>query len=84
MAHNLEKLNGFEAPKGPVVVIVMDGIGLAKENAANAVYAASTPTLDKLTANYPMLKLKAHGTAVGLPSDDEDRKSTRLNSSHAT
>nr|MBQ4320237.1 2,3-bisphosphoglycerate-independent phosphoglycerate mutase [Clostridia bacterium] len=71
MAHNLEKLNGFEAPKGPVVVIVMDGIGLAKENAANAVYAASTPTLDKLTANYPMLRLKAHGTAVGLPSDDD-------------
>ncbi len=55
----------------PVFCIVMDGIGLAPDNAANAVKHARTPVLDMLAAKYPMLKLKAHGTAVGLPSDDD-------------
>ena len=49
----------------------MDGVGIAPENAGNAVKLAYTPTLDMLAANYPMLRLKAHGTAVGLPSDDD-------------
>lgn len=49
----------------------MDGVGIAPDNAGNAVNLAYTPTLDMLAANYPMLKLKAHGTAVGLPSDDD-------------
>ncbi len=67
----LEKATQFQGVKGPVVTIVMDGIGLTAPNAANAVAAAFTPTLDRLMANYPCLKLKAHGTAVGLPSDDD-------------
>ncbi len=57
--------------KGPVVTIVMDGVGIAPETAGNAVYKAYTPTLDAIMAKYPMVKLKAHGTAVGLPSDDD-------------
>ena len=57
--------------KGPVVTIVMDGVGIAPETAGNAVYRAYTPTLDSIMAKYPMVKLKAHGTAVGLPSDDD-------------
>lgn len=55
----------------PVLLIVMDGVGLAPESDANAVRLARTPNLDKLMANYPMVPLKAHGTAVGLPSDDD-------------
>ncbi len=61
---------GF-AVKGPVLTIVMDGVGIAPDNAANAVKLAYTPTLDMLTEKYPTVKLKAHGTAVGLPSDDD-------------
>ena len=57
--------------KRPVFCIVMDGVGLAPDTAANAVKAARTPTLDMLMEKYPMVKLKAHGTAVGLPSDDD-------------
>ncbi len=57
--------------KGPVLTIVMDGVGLAKDNEGNAVKRAYTPTLDMLMSKYPMLTLKAHGTAVGLPSDDD-------------
>ncbi len=67
----LKKLSNFEGVKGPVLTIVMDGVGIAPDNAANAVTAAYTPTLDMLMAKYPMVKLKAHGTAVGLPSDDD-------------
>ncbi|MBQ2252609.1 MAG: 2,3-bisphosphoglycerate-independent phosphoglycerate mutase, partial [Clostridia bacterium] len=56
---------------GPVTVIVMDGVGIAPPTAGNAVHAANTPVLDSLMKNYPCIPLKAHGTAVGLPSDDD-------------
>jgi len=49
----------------------MDGIGLGKEDENNAVYMAKTPHLDKLLKSDLYTKLKAHGTAVGLPSDDD-------------
>ncbi len=71
MCAKLEKLNKFNGVEGPVVTIVMDGVGIAPENTGNAVYLASTPTLDMLMSKYPMTQLKAHGTAVGLPSDDD-------------
>ncbi|MBQ9774108.1 MAG: 2,3-bisphosphoglycerate-independent phosphoglycerate mutase [Clostridia bacterium] len=71
MNKKLEKLNNFEGVKGPVLTIVMDGVGLAPDTVSNAVAGAYTPNLDALMANYPMVSLKAHGTAVGLPSDDD-------------
>ncbi len=67
----LKKLSNFGGVEGPLVTIVMDGVGIAPENEGNAVYLASTPTLDRLMKDYPMVSLKAHGTAVGLPSDDD-------------
>ncbi len=66
----LEK-SGFPGYKGPVVVIVMDGIGLTDRVEGNAVKQAYTPTLDRIMAQYPTVKLRAHGTAVGLPTDDD-------------
>ena len=65
------KSNNEFLSERPVFVIVMDGVGIAPESEGNAVKNAKTPTLDMLIKNYPMLKLKAHGTAVGLPSDDD-------------
>ena len=67
------KLNkaSFKGVEGPVLTIVMDGVGIAPNNGANAVAAANTPTLDMLMEKYPMVALKAHGTAVGLPGDDD-------------
>ncbi len=65
------KNNDKAAKERPVFCIVMDGVGIGADNISNAVKNARTPTLDMLKANYPMLKLKAHGTAVGLPSDDD-------------
>ncbi len=71
MAQKLTKLSKFDGVKGPVLTIVMDGVGLAPDTVSNAVKSAYTPTLDALMENYPMVSLKAHGTAVGLPSDDD-------------
>ena len=71
MAQSLKKLSNFDGVKGPVLTIVMDGVGLAPDTVSNAVATAYTPTLDMLMAKYPMVSLKAHGTAVGLPSDDD-------------
>ena len=70
METKLTKAN-FKGVEGPVLTIVMDGVGLTAANGANAVAAANTPTLDMLMEKYPMVKLKAHGTAVGLPGDDD-------------
>ena len=71
MNKSLNKLNNFEGVKGPVLTVVMDGVALAPDTISNAVAGAYTPTLDMLMAKYPMVSLKAHGTAVGLPSDDD-------------
>lgn len=55
----------------PVVLVVMDGVGLSDKLEGNAVKQAYTPNLDKLMETCPNIQLKAHGTAVGLPTDDD-------------
>ena len=67
----LEKLKEFKKARGPVLTVVMDGVGIAPDSEGNAVKTAYTPTLDMLMAKYPTLTIKAHGTAVGLPGDDD-------------
>ncbi len=67
----LKKSSRFDGIKGPVLTVVMDGMGLSASDAGNAIKAAYTPTLDRLLRDYPMVPLKAHGTAVGMPSDDD-------------
>ena len=67
----LQKLSTFAGVAGPVVTIVMDGYGLPKTDVGSAIAAAKKPTLDRLFANYPNIRLRAHGTAVGMPSDDD-------------
>ena len=57
--------------KKPVVLVVMDGVGFSKTGLGDAVSEANTPTLDMLLKEYPHTSLKAHGDAVGLPSDDD-------------
>jgi 2,3-bisphosphoglycerate-independent phosphoglycerate mutase len=67
----LKKHAKFGGLKGPVVTVVMDGIGLSANTVGNAVQEANTPVLDRLFKNYPHIALKAHGKAVGMPSDDD-------------
>lgn len=67
----LQKLSSFPGIAGPVVVIVMDGYGIPRNDVGSAIAAAQKPTLDALFARHPHLTLRAHGTAVGMPSDDD-------------
>jgi len=67
----LKKLSSFDGIKGPILTVVMDGVGISKNEQGNAVTFARTPTLDKLFAKYPNTLLRAHGTAVGMPSDED-------------
>lgn len=55
----------------PLTFVVMDGVGFREKTAGNAVAEAYTPNLDWLLQNCPYTLLKAHGTAVGLPSDED-------------
>ncbi|MDY4489335.1 MAG: 2,3-bisphosphoglycerate-independent phosphoglycerate mutase [Candidatus Faecousia sp.] len=57
--------------KKPIVLVIMDGVGKGDGGSGDAVAVAKTPTLDRLLATCPHTYLKAHGTAVGLPSDDD-------------
>ena len=57
--------------KKPIVLVIMDGVGRGDGGPGDAVAQAKTPVLDRLMATCPMTWLKAHGTAVGLPTDDD-------------
>ncbi len=70
MKNELQKTN-YSGPRGPVVLIIMDGVGVGKYEEGDAVRTALTPTLNWLKENALYSTLKAHGKAVGLPSDDD-------------
>ncbi|MHA1490657.1 MAG: 2,3-bisphosphoglycerate-independent phosphoglycerate mutase [Promethearchaeota archaeon] len=71
----LNKLGNFNGRDGPLVLIIMDGIGIGRNDDSNAFYLSDTPFLNKLqticTQKKLYAELKAHGTAVGLPTDNE-------------
>jgi len=67
----LKKIKEFSGRPGPLLLIIMDGIGLGKKDASNGIFLANTPCLDKLFASPLFTSLQAHGMAVGLPSDED-------------
>ena len=69
MLEALKKSESFHTRRGPVVLVIMDGVGIGKYKEGDAVLDSNTPFLHKMMATLPMTTLKAHGTAVGLPSD---------------
>ena len=69
MVEPLEKNPAFTPRRGPVVLAILDGVGFGKYPDGDAVKLARTPVLDDLMKNAPCTSLKAHGTAVGMPSD---------------
>ena len=50
----------------PVILMILDGFGIAPPSRANAISLAKTPNLDKYANNYPVMPLAASGEAVGL------------------
>ncbi len=69
MSLTLKITSRVKASTGPLLLVVMDGVGLGLKDEWDAVYVARTPTLDHLMNISPWRTLRAHGTAVGLPSD---------------
>ena len=69
MSLTLDSHPRFHGSKGPVLLVIADGVGIAAPGPANAVTLANTPTLDALESLGLFTRLKAHGTAVGLPDD---------------
>ena len=55
----------------PVVCVILDGVGIGPQDESDGVYQAYTPVLDTLRKEKLQTTLKAHGVAVGLPSDGD-------------
>ena len=68
---SLKPLAGYKAFSGPVVTVIMDGVGIGPQNESDGVYMAYTPVLDELLQGNLVAKIKAHGKAVGLPTDGD-------------
>lgn len=68
---SLHKLNDYNEFQGPLVFIIMDGVAIGQRDESDGVYLAYTPELDCLFEAPLFTKLKAHGTAVGMPSDGD-------------
>ncbi|WFB37439.1 2,3-bisphosphoglycerate-independent phosphoglycerate mutase [Kiritimatiellota bacterium B12222] len=71
MSLELNPLANAVKPRGPVILAIMDGVGIGPGDESDMVAAAHTPHLDWLKENAPNSQLKAHGTAVGMPDDGD-------------
>jgi len=60
----------------PVVLIILDGWGIAPDGPGNAITKAKTPNFDKLWAAFPHTQLLASGEAVGLPKGEDGNSET--------
>lgn len=68
---HLDPLVTFHGRKGPLLLVIADGVGLAPSGPGNALSLANTPVMDALIASRYSTRLHAHGTHVGLPTDDD-------------
>jgi 2,3-bisphosphoglycerate-independent phosphoglycerate mutase len=71
MMLHLDRSRRFPRPEGPLLFIIMDGYGIGPPDAGNAVAHARKPSLDRYFSQGLYTQLKAHGPAVGLPSEDD-------------
>ncbi len=69
MLEALKKNPKFSRRRGPVVLMIMDGVGIGRHKEGDAVLDSPSPFLHSLMKTLPYTQLKAHGKAVGLPSD---------------
>ena len=69
--NTLLPLDNFKKGTGPVVAVVLDGMGFGRADGSDGIKVSYTPTLDRLFQEPLFTTLKAHGKAVGLPTDDD-------------
>lgn len=71
MLNPLAKNPSWKGRRGPLVLVIMDGVGYGKYTEGDAVADADMRHFRALESGCPSTRLKAHGTAVGLPSDED-------------
>ncbi|MFZ2636277.1 MAG: 2,3-bisphosphoglycerate-independent phosphoglycerate mutase [Rectinemataceae bacterium] len=71
MVERLVKNSAWKGRKGPVVLVIMDGVGYGAYTEGDAVASADMRNFRALEGSCPHSRLKAHGIAVGLPSDED-------------
>ncbi|MBT4989888.1 MAG: 2,3-bisphosphoglycerate-independent phosphoglycerate mutase [Rickettsiales bacterium] len=54
--------------KDTVVLCILDGFGISESTEHNAIYQADTPNWDRLIKQYPISRIDASGSSVGLPN----------------
>ncbi len=69
MALTLKQNPNWQKRRGPVVLCILDGVGYGLYPEGDAVQQARMPNFERLVQRGPATRLKAHGTAVGLPSE---------------
>ncbi|MDX9959740.1 MAG: 2,3-bisphosphoglycerate-independent phosphoglycerate mutase, partial [Spirochaetia bacterium] len=67
----LEKNGAWKGRRGPLVMVIMDGVGYGKYAEGDAVADSKLYAFRALESSCPATRLKAHGLAVGLPADDD-------------
>ena len=68
---DLKKHASYAGAEGPVVLVIMDGVGIGKNPESDCVAQAKTPNLNWLKEHAAYAEIKAHGKAVGLPEDTD-------------
>ena len=71
MIEALKKNPAWKGRRGPLVLLIMDGVGYGHFKEGDAVADSKMYNLDSLKARSPNTRFKAHGKAVGLPSDED-------------
>ena len=71
MLEVLKKNPKWKGRRGPLVLVIMDGVGYGKYKEGDAVADSKMYNLDTVRAKSAHTRLKAHGKAVGLPSDED-------------
>ncbi len=80
MDFTLKKINSYTPSKGPLLLVIADGVGLYRGEAdgypGNAFELAKPANLLRLIEQERLsTRIKAHGTAVGMPSDEDQGNS---------
>ncbi|MCX6796712.1 MAG: 2,3-bisphosphoglycerate-independent phosphoglycerate mutase [Candidatus Falkowbacteria bacterium] len=63
----MDAKNKIASAPRPIVLVILDGWGINQDYGGNAITKANTPTMNKITAEYPVTTLRASGESVGLP-----------------
>lgn len=71
MSYRLQKLAHFKGRPGPLLLVIMDGVGIGKHDESDGVYMAKPRCLNELFRMPFCTRLQAHGKAVGMPSDED-------------